>query len=61
MATDMYWCHESFSAEMSTDFEVGDGSVSSFQVVANFDNILSIAPTLNTGFIVLELVLNQSS
>lgn len=36
------------------DFEIGDGSVSSYQVVANFDNILNIAPTLPGGFIVLE-------
>ncbi|KZW02689.1 hypothetical protein EXIGLDRAFT_637283 [Exidia glandulosa HHB12029] len=36
------------------DFEVGDGSVSSFQVIANFDSILDMAPSLDTGFIMLE-------
>lgn len=38
------------------DFDVGDGIVSSFQVVANFDSILDLAPQLNTGFIMLECV-----
>ena len=38
----------------STDWQIASGVVNTSTVISNFDSILSTAPTLKNGFIVLE-------
>jgi len=51
--TPVIWTSTNGKSFDTNDWSVAEGTVSSSQVVANFENILTLAPGLTTGFIVL--------
>ncbi|TDL28773.1 glycoside hydrolase/deacetylase [Rickenella mellea] len=53
--TPIIWTRLSPVATFDTgDFNINGGTISSSQVIVNFENIIANATTINTGFIVLE-------
>lgn len=59
--TPIIWTSVNGQTFDTDDWHIGEGTVSSSQVLAKFTNILNLAPTLNTGFIVLSHDLYQQS
>jgi peptidoglycan/xylan/chitin deacetylase (PgdA/CDA1 family) len=59
--TPIIWTSNGQQSFDTDDWHIAAGTVSSQQVLANFNGILNLAPNLNTGFIVLSHDLYQQS